>query len=375
MTKGKIKKVFPGNNTCYGFYSFYDNIIQGKANKIFILKGGPGVGKSRLMKKTGMVLVEKGFDVEYHCCSSDNDSLDGVAIPTLGVAVVDGTAPHVVDPKIPGAVDEIINLGEYWDEKILVEAKDEIEDYINNISSKYKMVYSYLKEAKVASDELEGYFKEATDWAKVNKLIYEIINTLFRSSSPQFNRKPEVRNLFASANTPGGYVNHLDTILQKVKKLYLLKGQQGACKEKILRSIYHFGTDRGLNCELYHCPFDPNKIELVCFPDIEVAFLRINEPLEFEATSVVGLEIYQEFNCDEFVYTDIIKKYKREIKDCKKRISHLRELAWSRLKSAKESHDDLEKKYIKAMDFAAVNKRGEEILAKILVIADMLPVE
>lgn len=38
-------------------------------------------------------MVEKGFDVEYHHCSSDNNSVDGVVFPQVGVAFIDGTAP------------------------------------------------------------------------------------------------------------------------------------------------------------------------------------------------------------------------------------------------------------------------------------------
>lgn len=93
--KGKIKKVFPGGNTAKGFHSYYDNIIGDNWNKLFIIKGGPGVGKSSLMKKIGYEMVEKGYDVEFHQCSSDNNSLDGLVVPALKIAIVDGTAPQV----------------------------------------------------------------------------------------------------------------------------------------------------------------------------------------------------------------------------------------------------------------------------------------
>ncbi|SHK14198.1 hypothetical protein SAMN02745975_03743 [Geosporobacter subterraneus DSM 17957] len=92
--KGKIKRVFPGGNTAKGFFSYYDNIIGKEANRLFIIKGGPGVGKSSFMKKIGYEMTEKGYDVEFHQCSSDNGSLDGVVIPALKVAIIDGTAPH-----------------------------------------------------------------------------------------------------------------------------------------------------------------------------------------------------------------------------------------------------------------------------------------
>jgi len=44
------------------------------------------------MRKIGEKMLQEGFDVEFHCCSSDNSSLDGVAIPKIGVALIDGPA-------------------------------------------------------------------------------------------------------------------------------------------------------------------------------------------------------------------------------------------------------------------------------------------
>ncbi len=95
MAKGRLKKVFPGGNTGQGFYSFYDYIIDQDATRIFVIKGGPGVGKSTFMRKIGEEMLERGYDVEFHCCSSDNGSLDGVVIPAIRVALLDGTAPHI----------------------------------------------------------------------------------------------------------------------------------------------------------------------------------------------------------------------------------------------------------------------------------------
>lgn len=96
MAEGTVKRVFPGGNTGRGFYSFYDYIIEPDANHIFVVKGGPGVGKSTFMEKLAKEMLRRGFDVELHQCSSDNDSLDAVVIPAIKIALIDGTAPHRV---------------------------------------------------------------------------------------------------------------------------------------------------------------------------------------------------------------------------------------------------------------------------------------
>ena len=84
-----------GANSPGGFYSLYDELLRPEeARSIYILKGGPGCGKSSLMRRVGAAMEEHGLDVEYIVCSGDPDSLDAVVIPALATAIVDGTAPH-----------------------------------------------------------------------------------------------------------------------------------------------------------------------------------------------------------------------------------------------------------------------------------------
>ena len=96
IKKGRIRKFFPGANSAYGFYSLYGQLYTAASKKVFILKGGPGTGKSTFLNSIGEAMRRDGFDVEYHYCSAAPSSLDGVVIPAAGVALLDGTSPHVV---------------------------------------------------------------------------------------------------------------------------------------------------------------------------------------------------------------------------------------------------------------------------------------
>ena len=102
---------FLGANSPQGFYSLYDQLLPPEtANAIYIIKGGPGCGKSTLMRQVAAQAAQAGETVEYILCSGDPDSLDGVVLPRLKVALVDGTAPHVIEPKYPGMVEQYVNV-------------------------------------------------------------------------------------------------------------------------------------------------------------------------------------------------------------------------------------------------------------------------
>ena len=134
---------FLGANSGHGFHSFYDELIDlTTANCVYILKGGPGSGKSSIMKKVAAAASDKGYSIERIYCSSDPDSLDAIIIPALGKAIVDGTSPHIVEPKYPLAVERYIDLGKFADYSELSKNKDEIISVKDKYAKYFSKVFS-----------------------------------------------------------------------------------------------------------------------------------------------------------------------------------------------------------------------------------------
>ena len=111
----KIKKFYAASNSHNGFYSLFDSIFSSeKLKRIYIIKGGPGCGKSTAMKAISDHAAKNDFEVVEYFCSSSPSSLDGVIIPQLSTAVLDGTSPHTVDPKFPAVCENIVDFGVSW---------------------------------------------------------------------------------------------------------------------------------------------------------------------------------------------------------------------------------------------------------------------
>ena len=95
--KGTIVDYFLAANSSSGFVSFFDELSNPEDDwRLFILKGGPGTGKSSLMKAIGAHMSALGKRVEFLHCSSDPSSLDGIILWEDKVCFSDGTAPHVM---------------------------------------------------------------------------------------------------------------------------------------------------------------------------------------------------------------------------------------------------------------------------------------
>lgn len=91
---------FLGANSPQGFVSRFDQITFPVQDMYtFILKGGPGIGKSTWMHDLCDQLKDQCDDIELIACCSDVNSLDAVVFHDWNVAVLDGTAPHAVGAK------------------------------------------------------------------------------------------------------------------------------------------------------------------------------------------------------------------------------------------------------------------------------------
>ena len=91
----KSTNFFVGANSGEGFRNLFPEMVDIEDTyDLMILKGGPGVGKNTFMREVAQAMEAAGTPVERLWCSGDPDSLDGVVLPELRCAVVDGTSPH-----------------------------------------------------------------------------------------------------------------------------------------------------------------------------------------------------------------------------------------------------------------------------------------
>ncbi|MDR3644283.1 MAG: ATPase [Clostridia bacterium] len=92
---GKTSHFFLSANTPQGFISRPEQLYNARDGwRAYILKGGPGTGKSHFIEKVGKAMQGLDMNVEYIHCTSDSSAYDGLAVPALKVCVLDGTPPH-----------------------------------------------------------------------------------------------------------------------------------------------------------------------------------------------------------------------------------------------------------------------------------------
>ena len=355
--KSKIRRMFPGGNTSEGFYSYFDNILGRDAKRLYILKGGPGTGKSTIMRKFADKALELNLDLEYHHCASDPSSIDVVVVPELKVAILDGTAPHAIDPKVPGAIGEIINLGQFWDQEKIVKNKDEIRDLLETNSKYYIRTYKYLKAARIIYEDIVWKNNESLDLGRKNITEDKFMREICKGTNYS-ERLGSKRHLFGSMYTPDGWVEYTHTLLEGLDKVYSLKGDIGTGKSELLEKIVKAGTKRGHDVEVFHSPLIPSKIETVVIKSLSLAVTLSERSYESAIKTL---------NLNEFINLDKIKPHKQDIHEDKLVIENLIDIAIKNLSKTKQNHDELESFYSPNMDFSKLEEVSNNIIKKTFI--------
>lgn len=151
---------FLGANSNQGFYSCYDTFCAD--DFLWVIKGGPGCGKSTFMKLIAAAAEAENLDVQYVLCSADPDSVDGVYIPAWHVGYVDGTAPHVQEVRIPGAGGAYLDLGQFYNFSVLKHLRTAILENQRRYRLIYNDIYAKLATFACPQPEADATWREFT---------------------------------------------------------------------------------------------------------------------------------------------------------------------------------------------------------------------
>ncbi len=356
--QNRFLKYFLAANSSEGFVSyFYDNYDYTDGWRAYIIKGGPGTGKSSFMKYVAINATDKGYSIELCPCSSDPDSLDGVIIKDIKVIILDGTAPHVVEPKFAGVCEEIINLGEFWDSKKLCERADEIINITAQNKKLHKTATAYIS---AAGELIYDNFKLSNLFLNYKKcksfsegFAKQLLPKKVKSTPKEWVR-------FIGGVTPKGVIAFKGTIEDFYKNIIVIDDKYGASANIIMQKVRKTALDRGYEIITLKHPFLPSKItDHILIPELSLAVVREYEYIKFA-------ENHRRIHARRFYDINLLRERRSRLTFNRRVTRELLLGAIETLGKAKAVHDELEKYYIDAMDFKLMTlfaeKKAEEIL-------------
>jgi len=300
MILGREKYFFAGGNTPYGFVNFFSDISTKDDDKLYILKGGPGTGKSNLMKNISKAAVLDGYDVENILCSSDPDSFDGIRIPELGKIIIDGTLPHSMDMIFPGIRDRIINLADFLNEDPLKKDSDTILDLSSQKASLYSRAYNYLKAAKSIQENIDNVMEESFSKGKLNIFIQTLCNNFFEDIDISL-KNGYIRRMFGTALTSAGQISKLSSLFNGLKT-YAIKCDHGRSGSYVIEQLQNEAVKRGFIVWSLRCPFAPSQPDHIIIPKLSIAFTIHNKYHTETECDIYGEYLIDSYHNDLIIY-------------------------------------------------------------------------
>ncbi|MCL2751542.1 MAG: hypothetical protein FWE62_02175 [Firmicutes bacterium] len=390
----RIRHYFASANTGEGFYNCFGSINDARRpGFLYILKGGPGTGKSTLMKKIGAHFERLGEPIEYFRCSSDDASLDGVRLPRANVAVIDGTAPHVTEAEMPGVTAQIVNLGEFIGTGIRG-YRQEIERLLQLKKQHFESAYAYIRAAAAleAAELTAGVRTMNTNAAK--KTAREIFENLQPEKKENKTRDGIERRLFLSAvsSRPGAILPfHPAPAVAPLKRgIPAVRATKVAEDQPIEEEVSVIARSEATkqsprisdrDCRVGLCPPRNDKVSLRPLNGYENV-IYLNGDLASARAVLDNLAVLLIRKRRDFTgFCDVLSPHAREaieIGDAlitaehaevseQQTINHIFELTANALSQARAAHQQIEARYIPSMDFDRLNRTAEQLIHDLAV--------
>ncbi len=356
--ENKFLKYFLAANSGEGFVSsFEDNYDFTDGWRAYIIKGGPGTGKSSFMKYVTVKAMDMGYSVELCPCSSDPDSLDGVIIKNIKTIILDGTSPHVIEPKMVGVCEEIINLGQFWNSEKLRERAKEIISVTTRNKKLHKTAAAYIS---AAGELIYDNFKLSNNFIGYNKCENFALK-LATQLLPKTKNTPKEWVRFIGGVTPKGVIAFKSTVEDFYKNIIVIDDKYGAVANVTMEKIRNTALERGYEIITIKNPFLPSvMIDHILIPELSLAFVREYEYIKFG-------EHHRRIHARRFYDINILRECRTRLTFNRRVARELLLGAIETLSKAKAVHDKLEKYYIDAMDFNALTLFAEQKAREILM--------
>lgn len=361
MTEGvKPLRFFLGANTPRGFVSRFDQLERREDgwNRV-IIKGGPGTGKSSLMKKVAdAFLAEEAGIVEEIHCSSDCASLDGVILHGIRTSIADGTAPHTLEPKYHGAYDTTLNLSECWDEALLRRNREEIMALSRRISSLHAQSTRFLAAYGALNGDNMRIALEATDVHKAVEYARRFASRELHGAPRCVQPHEDVR--FLSAISDRGVVVFEETARILAERIFVVEDPWGASARILIGQVRRLALEKGLDVISCYCPTDPDtRLEHLFIPALSIGLMTRNRIHPLDITP------YRVIHARRFTDMEAMRLKKQRLAFNRKGAAEMLRESTRCLSEAKALHDTLESYYIEAMDFSLAEEKLRRLLQRL----------
>ncbi len=337
-----------------GFCSHFSAMYEPDSDwRCVILKGGPGSGKSTLMKKAAQQALNDGDAVELIYCSSDPRSLDGVILPDRHRCMADGTAPHILNARFPGACEQTFDPGDCWNQRMLYDHRDEIRALGAQIDECHRRAGHLRTAASALQDDARARMQTALDRTKLDTCCRRLCRRYFSGGARPGGR---VLHRFLSGITPDGWMTFGHTLTACARDIVLIEDDTGLAAPEMLSALRDSAAAHGETVICCGDPLRPDVPDAILLPGRQTAFALTDRFRRFAFAPTRTIHTRRFF--DPVRRAEVRPTVRRRQKEAAALLNE----AVRALAEARALHDRLEAYYMAATDYRKLNEKSAALL-------------
>ncbi len=276
--KTGVRHYFAEGLTTRGYISLLPNMVSGW-QRIYVLLGGPGTGKSTLIKVIGLEMLDRGYEVDFLRSPREPDSMAGFVLPRVNFAVLDAQEISPLRWRAPGVNEKFIDFSKFCDEQKLLKLRTKIisaEEQLSNLQVNLEEVLAetlgdyYEKSfASHLNDSGDSWIKGGLNrWGKKGPngpwpLVQHALEQL---------QKSIIEPCFLHGLTPEGWLNLAPHFLSDFDQIRL----EGEETLEALNWVLKEAQQLGQIMEIVLHPLNPDDVIGLVFPQRNLAIWQGN---------------------------------------------------------------------------------------------------
>nr|WP_276857501.1 hypothetical protein [Intestinimonas timonensis] len=262
----------------------------------------------------------------------------------------------MVEPKLPGAVERYVNLGDCYDHEGLKKVRGELEQAMKGYKGCYARAYRCLRAAAEITADRTALIQTPELEEKIAKRAKGILSRECRRGGEG---EGKVRQRFLSAVTHQGFLVEFGTVERQCRRVYELADTYGL-GHLLLTHLLAGALAAGWDVIACPSPLFPDRLEHLMLPQLSLAFVTTG------GAAVWPHRPYRRLRMDAMADRELLQRNKARLSFSRKVSAVLLDEAVSSLAQAKAMHDDLERLYNPYVDFSRVRTTAEWAVRELL---------
>ncbi|MCL2446455.1 MAG: hypothetical protein FWD06_06795 [Oscillospiraceae bacterium] len=347
---------FLRTNTAQGGVTQLAQLAARDNLRTLYIKGGHGGAAAALLAALEELAKEKGTSAQPFWDAPGRERRCAVLLPELNLAVIDAEVPWPLEPKLPGAGEELLSLDSCRDNTKLREQRDELLQLSTQWQHQLARVAQFMRSAQAIKRDMTHVASETLNLSKIERYASRFAQKHFTPPSGKVGLE---QRRFLTAVTGKGLLLRSSVLAETCSQAVILDDENGVAAPLLWELVRSYALGNGVDCISCPCLLDPAAApEHLIFPQLGLACITNN------LRHPIKLENAQHISATRFIEKSALQAHKNRLRFCRRAMRELLAEAYEAQAAADLLRGEIDAIYANALIPGAVENMAKALLSE-----------